>query len=144
MVEFIFDTARTVTDLLFARTLERHPELKVVVPHCGGALPVLADRINGFLKLFTPAAQDVPDAVAQLRRLYYDVAGPAFPRQVPALLGLADPERLLYGSDYCWTPAPAAEAHAAAFTDAPAPVEGTTWRSLTTANAHALFPRLAR
>jgi 6-methylsalicylate decarboxylase len=144
MVEFIFDTARTVTDLLFARTLERHPELKVVVPHCGGALPVLADRINGFLKLFTPAEQDVPDAVAQLRRLYYDLAGPAFPRQVPALLGLADPERLLYGSDYCWTPAPAAEAHAAAFTHAAAPVGGTTWRSLTTANARALFPRLTR
>ncbi|MEV7075732.1 amidohydrolase family protein [Streptomyces sp. NPDC093990] len=143
MVEFVFDTARTVTDLLFAGTLERHPELKVIVPHCGGALPVLADRINGFMKLFMPSEPGAPDAVAQLRRLHYDLAGPAFPRQVPALLGLADPDRLLYGSDYCWTPAPAAEAHAASFTSAPAPVDGTTWRSLTTANARALFPRLA-
>jgi predicted TIM-barrel fold metal-dependent hydrolase len=99
MVEFVFDTARTVTDLLFAGTLERCPNLKVVVPHCGGALPVLADRINGFMKLFMPAGATAPDAVAQLRGLYYDLAGPAFPRQVPALLGLADPDRLLYGSD---------------------------------------------
>lgn len=144
MVEFIFDTARTVTDLLFAGTLERHPELKVIVPHCGGALPVLADRIDGFMKLFMPPEQNAPDAVAQLRRLYYDLAGPAFPRQVPALLGLADPGHLLYGSDYCWTPAPAAEAHAASFGKAAAPVAGTTWRSLTAANARALFPRLAR
>ncbi|MFI9342069.1 amidohydrolase family protein [Streptomyces sp. NPDC052773] len=144
MVEFVFDTARTVTDLLFAGTLNRCPDLKVIVPHCGGALPVLADRINGFMRLFMPGDQEAPDAVAQLRRLHYDLAGPAFPRQVPALLRLAAPERLLYGSDYCWTPAPAAEAHAASFDTRPSPVDGTTWRSLTTANAHALLPRLAR
>ncbi|GAA2899747.1 amidohydrolase family protein [Streptosporangium fragile] len=143
MVEFVFDTARTVTDLLFAGTLDRHPDLKVIVPHCGGALPVLADRINGFMKLFTPS-QDAgaPDAVAQLRRLYYDMAGPAFPRQIPALLGLVGPDRLLYGSDHCWTPAPGVEAHVASVNAAPAP-GGGTWQSLTTANARRLLPRLA-
>ncbi|WP_045877766.1 amidohydrolase family protein [Pseudofrankia sp. DC12] len=145
MIEFIFDTARSVTDLLFAGTLERQPELKVVVPHCGGALPVLADRINAFMQLFMAGQETAaPDAAAQLRRLYYDTAGTPFPRQIPALLGLADPERLLYGSDYCWTPAPAAQAHAASFDAAEAPVKGASWRSLTTANAHRLLPKLAR
>ncbi|WP_043633385.1 amidohydrolase family protein [Nonomuraea candida] len=139
MIEFIFDTARSVTDLLFAGTLDRHPGLKVIVPHCGGALPVLADRINGFMRLFSPGAGPAPDAVALLRRFYYDTAGPAFPRQIPALLSLADPARLLYGSDYCWTPAEAAAEHARAFAAAPAPVEGETWPSLTTANARALL-----
>jgi predicted TIM-barrel fold metal-dependent hydrolase len=139
MIEFIFDTARSVTDLLFAGTLERHPGLRVIVPHCGGALPVLADRINGFMRLFAPGDRQAPDAVAQLRRLYYDTAGPAFPRQLPALLSLADPARVLYGSDYCWTPAEAAAEHARAFAAAPSPVEGETWPSLTTANARALL-----
>lgn len=142
MVEFIFDTARTVTDLLFAGTLERHPGLKVVVPHCGGALPVLADRINGFMRLFMPAGTGAPGALALLRRLYYDTAGPAFPRQIPALLNLVEPGRLLYGSDYCWTPAAAALEHAASFAAAPSPVEGETWQSLTTANALTLLLRL--
>lgn len=84
MVEFVVDTARTVTDLLFAGTLLRHPAIEVIVPHCGGALPVLADRINGFMGLFM-AGQDgsAPDAVAQLRRLYYDLAGPALPVSSP-------------------------------------------------------------
>lgn len=150
MVEFIFDTARTVTDLLFAGTLARHPRLRVIVPHCGGALPVLADRVNGFLRLFPSggngggngsgdAGDDAPDAVAQLRRLHYDMAGPAFPRQIPALLRLVEPDRLLYGSDYCFTPAPAVAAHVAAVDDAPSPVPGATWRSLTTANARGLL-----
>lgn len=49
MVEYIFDTARTVTDLVMAGVLTRHPNMRVIVPHCGGAIPVLADRINEFI-----------------------------------------------------------------------------------------------
>ncbi|MFD7476140.1 amidohydrolase family protein [Streptomyces sp. NPDC059837] len=141
MVEYIFDTARTVTDLVMAGVLTRHPNMRVIVPHCGGAIPVLADRINEFMKLFLPAQQtSTPDAVQQLRGLYYDMAGTAFPRQVPALLKLVDPDRLLFGSDYCWTPAPLADAHISAIDAAESPVDGTTWRSLTTTNAQHLFP----
>lgn len=143
MVEFVFDTARTVTDLLMAGVLRRHPDLKVIVPHCGGALPVLADRVNGFMKLFMPPTETpAPDAVEQLRGLYYDMAGPAFPRQIPALLSLVDPDRLLYGSDYCWTPAQGVDAHIASVTAAEVPVPGASWQSLTSANARRVIPRL--
>ncbi|MFM9698760.1 amidohydrolase family protein [Streptomyces europaeiscabiei] len=141
MVEYIFDTARTVTDLVMAGVLTRHPNMRVIVPHCGGAIPVLADRINEFMGLFLPSENSPSlDAVQQLRGLYYDMAGTAFPRQVPALLQLVDPGRVLFGSDYCWTPAPLADAHIAAIDAAESPVDGTTWRSLTTANAQRLFP----
>lgn len=105
MVEYIFDTARAVTDLVMTGVLTRHPNLRVIVPHCGGAIPVLADRVNEFMGLFLPSQNSPsPDAVQQLRGLYYDLAGTAFPRQVPALLKLVDPDRVLFGSDYCWTP----------------------------------------
>ncbi|MFK0121048.1 amidohydrolase family protein [Streptomyces sp. NPDC090994] len=143
MVEFIFDTARTVTDLLMAGTLGRYRNLTVIVPHCGGALPVLADRINGFMKMFMPAGTDAPDAVEQLRRLYYDLAGPALPRQLPALLNLVGTDRLLYGSDHCWTPAAGVEAHVAGLDAAPAPEGHADWRTLTTANARRILPRTA-
>lgn len=145
MVEYIFDTARTVTDLVMAGVLTRHPNMRVIVPHCGGAVPVLADRINEFMKLFLPSGTSPSlDAVQQLQGLYYDMAGTAFPRQIPALLQLVDPARVLFGSDYCWTPSPLADAHIAAIDAAESPVEGTTWRSLTTANAKRLFPGTAR
>ncbi|WP_405513120.1 amidohydrolase family protein [Streptomyces canus] len=145
MVEYIFDTARTVTDLVMAGIVTRYPRIQVIVPHCGGAVPVLADRINEFMRLFLPS-ENTPakDAVQQLRGLYYDMAGTGFPRQVPALLKLVDPDRVLFGSDYCWTPPPLADAHIAAIDAAESPVEGTTWRSLTTANAQRLFPGTAR
>ncbi|MFV0126385.1 amidohydrolase family protein [Streptomyces sp. HMX112] len=141
MIEFVFDTARTVTDLLMAGTLVRHPHLTVIVPHCGGALPVLADRINGFMRMFMPADGDAPDAVEQLRHLYYDLAGPALPRQLPALLSLVGPDRVLYGSDHVWTPAAGVEEHVNSVDTAPAPADGLTWRSLTTANARRILPR---
>ena len=145
MVEYIFDTARTVTDLVMAGVLTRHPNMQVIVPHCGGAVPVLADRINEFMRLFLPSEESPSlDAVQQLQGLYYDMAGTAFPRQVPALLELVGPDRVLFGSDYCWTPPPLADAHIAAIDAAESPVEGSTWRSLTTANAKRLFPGTGR
>lgn len=57
MVEYIFDTARTVTDLVMAGVLTRHPNMQVIVPHGGGAVPVLADRINEFMRLFLPSGK---------------------------------------------------------------------------------------
>jgi len=145
MVEYIFDTARTVTDLVMAGVLTRHPNMQVIVPHGGGAVPVLADRINEFMRLFLPSEESPSlDAVQQLQGLYYDMAGTAFPRQVPALLELVGPDRVLFGSDYCWTPPPLADAHIAAIDAAESPVEGSTWRSLTTANAKRLFPGTGR
>ncbi|MFE9031409.1 amidohydrolase family protein [Streptomyces iakyrus] len=145
MTEYIFDTARSVTDLLMGGVLTRHPNLRVIVPHCGGALPVLADRIDEFMRLLPPPQeQPPPGGVQQLRGLYYDTAGPAFPRQVPALLNLVEPDHVLFGSDYCWTLPALAEAHIAAIDAAESPVEGTTWRSLTTANAERLFPGRSR
>jgi predicted TIM-barrel fold metal-dependent hydrolase len=144
MIEFVFDTARTVTDLLMAGTLDRHRDLTVIVPHCGGALPVLADRIDGFMRMFMPEGTAAPGAVEQLRRLHYDLAGPALPRQLPALLNLVGPDRLLYGSDHCWTPAAGVEAHVAGLDAAPAPDGAGDWRALTTANARRILPRTAR
>ncbi|MET7457324.1 hypothetical protein ABZT03_36770 [Streptomyces sp. NPDC005574] len=74
----------------------------------------------------------------------YDTAGTAFPRRIPALLNLVAPERVLFGSDYCWTPSGPAGVHLAALDAAESPVEGATWRSLTTVKAQRLFSARSR
>lgn len=68
------------------------------------------------------------------------MAGGALPRQAPAPLGPADPDRLLYGSDCCRTPAEAARAHAAFFDSVPEPLPCTDWCSPTTDKARTPFP----
>ena len=45
-------------------------------------------------------------AASYLRRFYYDLAGPRSEDALRALLGIADPARLLYGSDWPFTPEP--------------------------------------
>ncbi len=79
MIEFIFDTARAVTGLILAGTLTRHPGMNIIVPHGGGALPLLADRIKAFLSASPSLHDPAPDPMAQLRRLYYDLAVPVPP-----------------------------------------------------------------
>ncbi|GLY79066.1 amidohydrolase family protein [Actinoallomurus sp. CA-142502] len=104
MIEFPFDTTRAVADLLLRGGLIRHPGIRMVVPHGGGALAAFADRIDEFTRIF--AVADGPDVAGQLRNLYYDLAGFPVPRQLPSLLAMTDPSHLLYGTDWPWTPEP--------------------------------------
>ncbi|MFF7361609.1 amidohydrolase family protein [Streptomyces sp. NPDC008125] len=139
MLEFLFDTARTASDLLLGGVLTRHPRIRWVLTHGGGALPLLADRIDLFGSVFGDGSTDVPGAVEQLGRLWYDMAGTPFPRQIPALDAAFGTERLLYGSDYCWTPVAGALAQVASVDSAAQPSATDTWRDLTTRNARRLF-----
>src|SRR5207249_3060458 len=73
--------------LLLSGVTERHPKLRIVVPHFGGTLPVLYPRI---------ARRGKADL---LRQLYYDTAngyGPALRCACEAL----GTERLMLGTDF--------------------------------------------
>ncbi|OLF05259.1 amidohydrolase [Actinophytocola xinjiangensis] len=142
MVEFVFESTRAAADLVLGGVLARYPRIEWIFTHSGGALPVLADRVQLFADVFlgTPPATPVAE---QLAGLWYDLAGTPFPTAAPALTGAFGDSRILYGSDYCWTPVPAALAHAGALDTAAQPA-GTTWRALTTANAHRLLPATLR
>jgi 6-methylsalicylate decarboxylase len=102
MIEFMFDTTRAVTNLLYAGTLDRFPNIKLIVPHGGATLPVLADRILATSPLIKPTSPD--GFYAKLRSFYYDLAGPQVPRLLVPLLQIADPGRIMYGSDWPFTP----------------------------------------
>ncbi len=143
MIEFPFDTTRAVVNLVLTGTLERHPRLRLVVPHVGSALPVLADRVDGFTRAIAPGDGGPIDVPAQLANLYYDVAGDATPRALPALLGLAAPSQLLYGSDFPFPPPPVIERLADNLVGAEAMVGGALELMLRT-NPLRLFPRLDR
>jgi predicted TIM-barrel fold metal-dependent hydrolase len=141
MIEFIFDTTRTVSDLVFSGVLTRYPRIQWIFTHGGGTLPLLADRMELFRTVFQggdPADPTIPEQVA---RLWFDMAGSPFPNQIPALIKAFGSKRLLYGSDYCWTPAAGAAAQIASVDTAIQPA-GETWRTLTTRNAARLLPTL--
>ncbi len=141
MMEFLFDSARAVVDLVFAKVLLRHPDIRWIITHGGGALPLLVDRIELFRLGFSGADPQDPATHDQLRRLWFDMAGTPFPRQIPAASAVFGDDKLLYGSDYCWTPGFATLGQVSAIDNAPQ-TDGDTWRALTTRNAERLIPRL--
>jgi predicted TIM-barrel fold metal-dependent hydrolase len=137
MLEFMFETTRSVTDLVFAAVPERYPDIRFVIPHCGATLSVVVDRVELFRSLLPGSHGRDRSALTtrqQLQRFWYDLAGTAFPAAANALVDVVGSQQVLYGSDYCWTPAMGAS-HQAMLMDR----ESTDWRVLTTANAERLL-----
>ena len=134
MIEFLFETARTVIDYVLSGSAARYPSIRLIVPHCGGVIPLLADRVALFAVALSsgPAGEPVVDV---LRRFYYDLAGTPSDLQVTALRQLCPPDHLLYGSDYPWTPADLAIGLIANLDKILEP----DWRTQTTHNAANLF-----
>lgn len=140
IVEFPLETTRAVIDLVLSGVVGRSSRMRVLIPHGGGALAAIADRVA----TLAPALMDLGgvDVVAELGALFYDLAGIPVPRQLPSLLELASTDRLVYGSDWPFTPIPIIETMAAAIeaTDLLTDLDRDHigWR-----NAVTLLPRLA-
>lgn len=141
MLEFMFETTRSITDMIVAGVLDRYPKLRVIVPHAGAALPVLLDRFELLSPLITKTDGAVPSLRDALRTLHFDIAGSPVPTLLGSLLKVADPSRIHYGSDYPFTPADACE-------NLLQRIEGTATigpelrRAIMADNAVSLFPRL--
>lgn len=136
MIEFLFDTARTVVDLILLGVVDRFPNIRWVFTHGGGVLPLLADRVDFFrtqVGLGTPPTPDV------LQRLWFDLAGTPVPRQLPALLSTVGPDRLVYGSDYCFTPITGVQEQLRSLDAGEANGGLENWRATTSGNARRLL-----
>jgi aminocarboxymuconate-semialdehyde decarboxylase len=89
--------------LVLSGMLERHPKLKIVMSHTGGALPYQSGRMDknsGKAKLPRPAS-------TYLKRMYTDTVSPhaAGMRFAIDYYGI---DHVMYGTDYpCWDPATA-------------------------------------
>ena len=70
-----------------------------------------------------------------LASLWYDTAGSPLPHQLPLLADLVGPTRIVYGSDYCFTPAAEVVAQVRALTTA----QRVDWATLTSRNAGRLL-----
>jgi predicted TIM-barrel fold metal-dependent hydrolase len=142
MLEFIFDTTRSVSDMILSGVLERFPHLRVIVPHAGAALSILMERVELLLPLLSTSAGDAPPSIRQaLRNLHFDLAGVPVPQQLDALLQVADAGHFHYGSDYPFTPVSSCVALARALQVTPL-LDEATRTGMWGENARSLFPRL--
>jgi predicted TIM-barrel fold metal-dependent hydrolase len=134
-VDFLLDTTRAALNLASSGTLERCPDVRIILSHAGGFVPYAAARMAPFA-----GAGDASLGRERLGRFYFDIALSS-PSALPSLFAFADPDRVLFGSDFPFPPQPV--------------VVGTTRRwerfeidadlrhAVDRGNAERLFPRLS-
>ncbi|MCU1683972.1 MAG: Hydrolase [Amycolatopsis sp.] len=145
IVEFPFDTARTITNALYTGVFQRIHGLKLILAHCGGVLPMLGWRIGEHTVMGRgPEDADIdPAHVAEvLRGLYYDTALAGSRNSLLPTLEVTSSDHILFGTDWPAAPEPTVEKNIANLTA----FDGFTndeLRGVERHNALKLFPRFA-
>ena len=105
LIEILFDTTRTVVDMLYKGIFRRYRNIKFVLAHCGGALPAVSGRL---ILLGTESWVPNPNHITrqemeeQLKGLYVDTAAMA-KTGLPAATQMVGSDHIVYGSD-CGAP----------------------------------------
>jgi predicted TIM-barrel fold metal-dependent hydrolase len=148
MSELVLDTTRAIHNLLWNGTFAKFPNIRWIMPHGGGTIPFLVYRMSA-MDMNPKLREHLPDGsvASALRGLYYDVAEICAPGPLECLMEIADPSRVTFGSDFPFsrhqTPAQDVKNQIAAF-DAFDGWDAPTRQGIESANALALFPRLAQ
>ena len=144
VIEFPFDTARSVVDAIYSRVFARFPNFNMVLAHGGGPLPALTPRIGSIgTHSWVPRDPEVTGELIerQIAGLYYDTAIAGTPCSLVPLLEVTSADHLLFGTDF----PPAGIAVIDSTIESLAKSHGPAAVDLdeTTRTALALFPSLA-
>ena len=101
MQEYLSETTRTVCNMISRNIFALYPEMSVIVPHAGAYLPIAIPRMRSLYPVLRKnGLVGEIDFDANLKSLYFDLAGSPSDETVQALLTLTTPDHLLYGTDY--------------------------------------------
>ena len=106
LYEYPADTTRAVLNLLANGTLEKFPNLKFVVPHCGSFLPYMKQRAGAMFQML--ASMNLIEPVnfsVSMGKLFFDTAGDPMPEQLNMLLKITSLDKIVFGTDYPYVPA---------------------------------------
>jgi aminocarboxymuconate-semialdehyde decarboxylase len=100
LVGFLMDTTLAASRLVFSGVVERHPRIRWVLTHMGGAIPYLAERLDRGYRAFAECRENISRPPSDyLRDFYFDTVN-FNPSAVRLALDFAGPDRILAGSDY--------------------------------------------
>lgn len=136
VADFLLDTVRAAINLSRSGTMDRCPDLKVLLSHAGGFLPYAAERIAPFAS----PKRSSKDGLRLLRRFYLDTAVASSKFSLPCLLAFAEPDHITYGTDFPYAPAAASRLYTSMLDS----YEAVNHPAINRENAEVLFPRLAK
>jgi predicted TIM-barrel fold metal-dependent hydrolase len=102
MLGLMFDTTIALNRLILSGILDRHPNLKLVCPHVGGALPYLIGRVDHQTIVLKRGAENIRRAPSEyLKHVWLDTVTP-IGLGIKYAYDFAGPDKLLYSSDHPW------------------------------------------
>ncbi|MCX4169834.1 MULTISPECIES: amidohydrolase family protein [Paraburkholderia] len=104
VLEFPFETTRTATSLIISGAMSRFRNIRFILSHAGGTLPFLVPRIALSISMMPAVAERVGDTLAAVRSFYFDTALSAGNAPLSALAQVADPDHILFGTDFPFAP----------------------------------------
>src|SRR5436309_8727947 len=142
MIEYPMDTTRAAVNMLFNGTLKRFPRIRIILAHAGGFVPYVAWRLS-VTPMMQPRLPQLSRAevYAGLRHYWYDTALSYAPESIGPLDAVADPAKIVFGSDW-----PFSNARVLPIIDETMNREHLTAErraAIDRGNAAALFPRFA-
>jgi 6-methylsalicylate decarboxylase len=145
VIEFPFDTVRAAVSLVYSGRLRHCPNLRLLLSHAGGALPMLASRIAAMSAL--PLIEPRPEGGAvevrsQFAKIYYDLALSANPTAVNALREITTLDHVTFGTDYPFSGNLGLDLNIRSFDAIKATLPQADQHKLEFGNALNLFPRL--
>jgi len=100
LVGFLMDTTLAASKLVFSGVVERHPNIRWVLTHMGGAIPYLAERLDRGYRAFEDCRVNISRPPSEyLRHFYFDTVNFS-PSALRLVLDFAGEDRVLAGSDY--------------------------------------------
>jgi predicted TIM-barrel fold metal-dependent hydrolase len=101
VIEYGFDTARAITNLIFTGSSMRCPNVKFIFTHGGGAMPMFLDRYESAgISKRELGAFTFDRVLAELGRFHYDTALAANAAAMAAIGKIAPVSQILLGTDY--------------------------------------------
>ena len=109
MMSYMVAESFCLMRLILSGIVERIPGLKIVMPHCGGILPALSDRIWNQTVNMKRGIENItvmPVDILKSNQIYYDLVspGPESMKLLAAFLGGA--ERIMFSTDWPWVNPP--------------------------------------
>ncbi|WP_145958936.1 amidohydrolase family protein [Sphingobium sp. SCG-1] len=101
MIEYPIDTTRAALNMILAGTQDRFPNIRIILAHAGGCLPFLSVRLREMSVIDSRFAHLTPERIDRhIAGFYYDLAQASGAATFAALGVVAQPNHLLFGSDF--------------------------------------------
>ena len=100
LVGFLMDTTLAASKLVFSGVVARHPRIRWVLTHMGGAIPYLAERLDRGHRAFAECRRHIDRPPSEyLQQFYYDTVN-FNASAIRLAIDFAGHNRILAGSDY--------------------------------------------